>query len=41
MVRQFRVTLLGGLLALLPRVPVLPVPGGGHLQQPVHAPPGA
>ena len=28
---------LSRLLALLPRVPVLPVPGGGrHLQQPVH-----
>jgi uncharacterized protein YbjT (DUF2867 family) len=27
---------LSRLLALLARVPVLPVPGGGHLQQPVH-----
>jgi uncharacterized protein YbjT (DUF2867 family) len=28
---------LSRLLALLRRVPVLPVPGGSHLQQPVHA----
>jgi uncharacterized protein YbjT (DUF2867 family) len=28
---------LSRLLALLRRAPVLPVPGGGHLQQPVHA----
>src|SRR6185437_7030646 len=28
---------LSRLLPLLCRFPVLPVPGGGHLQQPVHA----